>query len=414
MRGGVFICYRREDSAGFARLIYERLTNKLGHNSVFFDVDNIAPGLDFVDILSERVGKCDALIAVIGRDWVSSADVRDQRRLDDPKDFVRVEIEAALQRKVRVIPVLVDGAAMPRPDELPDCLKNLTRRQGIEVSHTRFESDVDRLTRTLSEIEDEVARGEATSANKYGLESERFTRAGPGGCSRTAPFLTPAPSKGYSRHLGLFSVLVALAALGGVGVTLLDYSKPIACLLGRGGCPPLSPGIAEAACLKDRIAASSCGEVDDDYIVTNVSWNDADGGLNVRSQPSLSGAKLGVLPFNGTGIKITSCVTGTDGKRWCASECGANGLRGWVNANYVALRSGSLYSVVGVSDRDTGLKIRDGPDITCNPENTAPPNSKDIVLHLCQRSSDNVSQWCLITYKDSTGWVPYRSLKQQN
>ncbi len=73
MLGGAFICYRREDSAGFARLIYDRLTHKLGHDSVFFDVDNIAPGLEFVDILSERVGKCDALDAVIGKSLVSSA-----------------------------------------------------------------------------------------------------------------------------------------------------------------------------------------------------------------------------------------------------------------------------------------------------------------------------------------------------
>ncbi len=100
MLGGVFICYRREDSAGFARLIYDRLTQKLGHESVFFDVDNISPGLDFVDILSERVGQCDALIAVIGKNWASSRYLDDQPRLEDPNDFVRIEIEAALARKI--------------------------------------------------------------------------------------------------------------------------------------------------------------------------------------------------------------------------------------------------------------------------------------------------------------------------
>jgi uncharacterized protein len=162
--GGVFICYRREDSAGFARLIYDRLTHKLGHDSVFFDVDNIPPGLDFVDILSERVGKCDALIAVIGRSWESSVDDHNRRRLDDPNDFVRIEIEAALARKVRVIPVLVDGAAMPRPGDLPDSLKKLTRRQGIEISHTRFDSDVERLTRALSLLEEELRQREAEAA----------------------------------------------------------------------------------------------------------------------------------------------------------------------------------------------------------------------------------------------------------
>jgi hypothetical protein len=112
--GGVFICYRREDSAGYARLIYDRLAQRLQRDNVFFDVGNIEPGVDFFEILSERVGKCDALVAVIGRNWTSAADKDNRRRLDDPDDFVRIEIEAALERGVRVIPVLIDGAAMPR------------------------------------------------------------------------------------------------------------------------------------------------------------------------------------------------------------------------------------------------------------------------------------------------------------
>ena len=139
MLGGVFISYRREDSGGFAGRIYDRLTNRLGRENVFFDVDAIPPGLDFVDVLSERVGKCDVLLAIIGKHWVSSADSQNGRRLDDPGDFVRIEIEAALKRNVPVIPVLVDGAAMPQAGDLPDSLKKLTRRQAIEISHSRFE-----------------------------------------------------------------------------------------------------------------------------------------------------------------------------------------------------------------------------------------------------------------------------------
>jgi formylglycine-generating enzyme required for sulfatase activity len=161
VRLGVFISYRREDSAGFARLIYNRLTERLGRDSVFFDVDNIPVGLDFVDILSDSVGKCDALVAVIGKNWVSSSDVPGRRRLDDPNDFVRVEIEAALARQIRVIPVLVDGAAMPHAEELPDSMKKLIRRQGIEISHTRFDADVGRLTRALSSLEEELRQREA-------------------------------------------------------------------------------------------------------------------------------------------------------------------------------------------------------------------------------------------------------------
>ena len=161
MTGGVFISYRREDSGGYAGRINDRLTSRLGRESVFFDVDTIPPGRDFVEVLSERVGKCDALLAVIGKHWVSSADSNHQRRLDDPNDFVRIEIEAALSRDVPVIPVLVDGAAMPLPEDLPDSLKKLIRRQAVEISHARFDSDAERLTEALSRIEEEMSRREA-------------------------------------------------------------------------------------------------------------------------------------------------------------------------------------------------------------------------------------------------------------
>jgi TIR domain len=151
--GGVFICYRREDSAGFAGRIYDRLIASLGRESVFIDVDGIPAGRDFVEVLSERVGRCDALIALIGQDWLASKDKENRRRLDDPGDFVRIEIEAALDRNVRVIPVLVDGAAMPSADDLPQQIKKLARRQGIEISHSRFDSDAERLTEALAQID---------------------------------------------------------------------------------------------------------------------------------------------------------------------------------------------------------------------------------------------------------------------
>ena len=176
MSGGVFISYRREDSAGFARLIYDRLTSKLGRESVFFDVDNIPPGFDFVEVLSNRVGGCDALVAVIGKGWLSSADIDSHRRLDDPNDFVRIEIEAALERNIRVIPVLVDGAAMPRPQDLPNSLQKLARRHGMEVSHTRFDSDVERITRALSPRYEEQRRREAAEARQREEWEERARR----------------------------------------------------------------------------------------------------------------------------------------------------------------------------------------------------------------------------------------------
>jgi TIR domain len=155
MSGGVFICYRREDSAFAARAIHDRIVRRLQRENVFFDVDSIGLGVDWFKELTERVGACDALVAVIGRHWISSADKDNQRRIDDPDDFVRIEIETALKRDVRVIPLLVDGAAMPKASELPDSLKGLARRQGIEVSPARFEADVEKLTTALVSILEE-------------------------------------------------------------------------------------------------------------------------------------------------------------------------------------------------------------------------------------------------------------------
>jgi TIR domain len=164
--GGVFISYRREDSGGYAGRISDRLNSCLGRDNVFFDVDAIPPGRDFVDVLSERVGKCDALIAVIGKHWTSSVDDDNRRRLDDPNDFVRVEIAAALERKVTVIPVLVDGATMPQAVDLPDVLKSLTRRQAIQISLTSFEADAKRLTDALAKIEEEQSGNQPAAATR--------------------------------------------------------------------------------------------------------------------------------------------------------------------------------------------------------------------------------------------------------
>jgi hypothetical protein len=179
--GGVVISYRREDS-GIAGRIYDRLAKRLGRKNIFIDVDNIPPGLDFVDVFSERVNACDALVVVIGKNWISATGKDNRRRLDDPPDFVRIEVETALERGVRVIPVLVDGADMPRPEDLPDSLQRLARRQGIDISYTRFDSDVKRLTDALSLLWEDLRKRDAA-------EAERATTKERGGAAATNPGL---------------------------------------------------------------------------------------------------------------------------------------------------------------------------------------------------------------------------------
>jgi len=146
---GIFSSYRRDDSAGYAGRLYDRLSDRFGKDQVFMDVAKIEPGLDFVEVIEEAVGSCDVLIALIGKQWLTITDATGRRRLDDPEDLVRLEIAAALSRNIRVIPVLVRGATMPRSRDLPKALEKLARRNALEISDTRFDYDVNRLIETL-------------------------------------------------------------------------------------------------------------------------------------------------------------------------------------------------------------------------------------------------------------------------
>jgi hypothetical protein len=148
---GIFICYRREDASPYAGRIYDHLSARFGAQRVFMDIDTIRPGDDFVQVISEKVAACDALIAVIGKRWLTSADARGRRRLEDPNDYVRIEIASALSRNVRVIPALVDGAQMPPATELPPDLAPLARRNAVEITNTLFRQNVERLIQVLEQ-----------------------------------------------------------------------------------------------------------------------------------------------------------------------------------------------------------------------------------------------------------------------
>lgn len=152
MMGGIFISYRRDDSAGYAGRLYDRLAARFGSNQVFMDVEGIEPGTDFVVAIEKAVGACAVLIVLIGDEWLSTADAAGKRRLDDPNDFIRLETATALTRQIRVVPVLLDGTPMPPTDSLPQDLRLLTRRQAVEISHKQWESSTGELIRTLERI----------------------------------------------------------------------------------------------------------------------------------------------------------------------------------------------------------------------------------------------------------------------
>jgi hypothetical protein len=145
----IFISYRRDDTSGYAGRLYDQISGHFGNEHVFIDVADIEPGADFVQVLEDKVAACDALIALIGKNWLTCKDNENRPRLSDPRDFVSAEIAAALKRNVEVIPVLVGGAKMPQEQELPQQLQFLSRHQALEVSDARFIRDVKDLIEAL-------------------------------------------------------------------------------------------------------------------------------------------------------------------------------------------------------------------------------------------------------------------------
>jgi hypothetical protein len=149
----ILISYRREDSADVTGRIYDRLVQKFGQGAVFKDVDSIPLGVDFRTFLDEQVAKCEVFLAVIGQDWMKKRGSKGKSRLDDPGDFVRIEIELALKRKIPVIPVLVSGASIPPPKRLPASIQDLSYRHGIVVRvDPDFHRDMDRLIEYLKKL----------------------------------------------------------------------------------------------------------------------------------------------------------------------------------------------------------------------------------------------------------------------
>ncbi|HKH47651.1 MAG TPA: toll/interleukin-1 receptor domain-containing protein [Thermoanaerobaculia bacterium] len=198
----IFVNYRREDSAGHSGRLFDRLSNRFP-GRVFMDIDTIEPGVDFVEVIKKAVGCCEVLIVVIGREWLNLKDAAGRRRLDDPEDFVRLEVAAALERNIRVIPVLVEDAPMPRPEALPPELAKLARRNAIELSDARWAFDVDRLIKTIEGI----------------IQESRPALPMP---SPPAPSLPPAPvppvpdtAKPRARMAALACLAVVVLALAG-------------------------------------------------------------------------------------------------------------------------------------------------------------------------------------------------------
>ena len=224
MPGGVFLNYRRQDSPAYAGWLYDQLSSKFGTSQIFRDVDAIEPGLDFVEVLNERVSQCDLLVAVIGPRWLDARDKNGKRRLDDPNDFVRIELEAALERDIRIVPVLVDGAEMPDQSLLPDSLQPLARRNAITVSHEKFRSDTAPLVRAIENVVSEAIERRTAGETKQQpkargakLEAEQGAKIATAAGPRPTSFPI-SPSYVIAAVSGLVIGFLMSLLVGGVGL----------------------------------------------------------------------------------------------------------------------------------------------------------------------------------------------------
>jgi hypothetical protein len=168
----IFMSYRRDDSRAISGRIYDRLVEAFGEENIFKDVDRIPPGSTFADVLETELSKCNVLLIIIGQKWVSIADKEGRRRLEDPHDFVRIEVEKGLDRPgMLVIPVLVDEAPVPSPIDLPDSLDKISSLQVVQIRHDPdFHRDMSRLIdflKVLQERENAVQNREQFLARSY-------------------------------------------------------------------------------------------------------------------------------------------------------------------------------------------------------------------------------------------------------
>lgn len=152
MKAKIFINYRKDDSPWNSLALYQELSKHFGKENIFKDFNTILPGTDFVESIKEALESCDVLLVLISEHWLELKDKKGNIRINNPDDFVRIEIATALERNIKVIPVLFDNAVLPQATELPDDLKKLSRRQFLEIDKTRFDTDTAKLVEAIKNI----------------------------------------------------------------------------------------------------------------------------------------------------------------------------------------------------------------------------------------------------------------------
>lgn len=270
-----FICYRREDSAGFARALKTVLSERYGRDRIFMDLDNISPGQLWEDVVNAAVSGCDVLIALIGPSWLTIQDESGRPRLVDANDPVRLELESALREKLKIIPVLLEGAAMPRKERLPDTIARLPGIEALSITDD-WDAGVAKLVATLDRMVDDTHGVEISAASRSlpVISTPEHTR------SDTTPH-TSRGRPGLKSKGMLAMAAVVLAALIGGGIVIetrsnghadptLAYVQNVASVLARSGAERLQ--VRDAIHAKDAAALSSLQQRRADLVTIVEGW----------------------------------------------------------------------------------------------------------------------------------------------
>ncbi len=253
----IFLSYRRDDSEGEAGRLFDDLVEQFGEDSVFMDVAAIEAGRDFRKAIDESVATCGVLLAIIGKEWIDVKNEAGQRRLDDPSDFVRLETASALTRDIPVIPVLVRGAIMPRADQLPEDLKELAYRNGVELTHARWPSDLQLLIKALRThvVEPTTASG-ARSQAAEGTEAVRTAFAAVASAVPEMRVETTPTSRKKPKGVILGAVAVVLVVAAAAAYLMMPKQVAVPELTGT----PLSVATAKLQALKLAVGQTTSKE----------------------------------------------------------------------------------------------------------------------------------------------------------
>ena len=215
----IFISYRRDDAAGYARAVYDELARRFGADLVFIDVDDINAGQPFGEAIRRAMGASEVLLVLIGKRWRGEREGM-PARIDEADDPVRAEVAAGLSKGMRVIPLLLDGAAMPNAGQLPEALRALAQRNALEIGNTRFAADIERLLTALRETLDEAAPARPVRNRRWLLPAAVLVA----GAALGAWYLRAAPERSATSTVQTPST--ARPAIDGRWQAEVDYDWP--------------------------------------------------------------------------------------------------------------------------------------------------------------------------------------------